>query len=63
MTDAQRIADLERKVAALAGEVQDLRAKAFRLRTVEEIRADAYRQESSGPPCRPRHLRVVGGDR
>jgi hypothetical protein len=61
---AQRIADLERQVAELAAEVGTLRAEAFIVRTIEEIRAGAAAPRMPGPsPRRPRHLSVVAGGR
>jgi hypothetical protein len=61
-TAAQRIAELERQVAELAAEMQDLRAEAFASRAFEEIRTSALSagRAPAAPPRRTRHLHAVG---
>jgi hypothetical protein len=64
-TPERRIADLERQVAELAGEVRDLREQAFVLRTLEEMwirfRMDGGRPAAPGGP--QRHLAALEGGR
>jgi hypothetical protein len=59
----QRLSDLERMVAEQAAEIEDLRAEAFVLRTLEEmmVRQCAGGSAPAVPPRRRGHLRLVGG--
>jgi hypothetical protein len=56
------VAGLEDQVADLAAEVRDLRAQAFVIRTLEEVRAGVW-QPPAAPSRRPRHLHAVGSSR
>lgn len=61
-TAAQRLAELERRVAELANEVKSLREQAIALgilNEMREMRAEA-RQPPGAPSHHPRHLHAVG---
>lgn len=66
-TSAQRIADLEQRLAGLTARFAELEEQAFTLKTVSEMRLEragygSGHRAAPGQP-RPRHLQAVEGGR